>query len=553
LANPDPSTSFVARRVVDGPFCAAVLVAILVLVPRSWHVAANSSPCRDDQYHLTHGLWMLGAADTGTLNDPPLGEAILALPLRIAGVNTEHGRRPDVIFDQRISPQAILEIVAVWKALLFVPAVAIVFCWCRQLYGTASAWLAVALMLVEPTIAGHLPVAALDTLALEAVIVASFAVWRYVQSPSMMRLAIAAIFVAVALLVKHTAAPVVVSAVIVVLIAARRRGESMRRAVNAVAVAGIICLVSIWVLCGFDFSKPAELGYLSGVQYDNRFSLARTVEPAMSIRWPAGIYLSSLINAADHLRSGHEAFLWGRHSRQGWWYYYPAVAMYKVPIGVLLVFAIAMLSFLWRRPRWEELSLAIPAAACGAMIVFGGVNVGFRHALPAWGLMLMLASRAVSSAPMVVKLLAWLGVGAAAIHVTLCHPDYIAYINAPWPKPYLAISDSNIDWGQSLPAVSRWLDARPANDHRPVWVDFMETAVGKPIDHYLDGRVKLVGIDSVDPPNSGLLVVTPWWIAGLYGRGEQYAYLRNEVPDGVIGHNLLVYDLDRIRARGDLP
>ena len=40
------------------------------------------------------------------------------------------------------------------------------------------------------------------------------------------------------------------------------------------------------------------------------------------------------------------------------------------------------------------------------------------------------------------------------------HPDYLCYINAPVRKPYLAISDSNVDWGQSLKQVKAWLDAR---------------------------------------------------------------------------------------------
>src|SRR4029077_20224091 len=127
--------------------------------------------------------------------------------------------------------------------------------------------------------------------------------------------------------------------------------------------------------------------------------------------------------------------------------------------------------------------LFIPATACGAIIVFGGVNVGFRHALPAWGVILMLASRCVADARIAVKAAAWIGVAGAAIHTSMCHPDYIAYINGPWNKPYLAISDSNIDWGQSLPAVAKWLDARPEDDPRPVWLDVMEKSVGKPTDH----------------------------------------------------------------------
>jgi 4-amino-4-deoxy-L-arabinose transferase-like glycosyltransferase len=363
------------------------------------------------------------------------------------------------------------------------------------------------------------------------------------------RLVVASVAVAVAMLVKHTALVMVPSAVLIVILHAWRCRDSVRRTFNRIAAAAIVVAFSIWALCGFDFSRPTDLGYFSGIRYDKNRSFMRMIEPAMSLRWPAGVYLSSLINGLDHVRSGHEAYLWGQHSRQGWWYYYPAVAMYKVPIGIMLVMVLGLASLLWRRPRWEELGLFIPALACGAVIVGAGVNVGFRHALPVWGLMLMLASRCVAEAHVIVKGLAWLGVAGAAIHVSMCHPDYIAYINGPWDKPYLAISDSNIDWGQSLPAVAKWLDTRPKDDPRvrPIWLDVMETAVGKPVDHYLDHRVNVVGVDSTDPPTRGLLIVSPWWIAGLYGRGDRYASLRDQPPIDVIGHNLLVYDLDRIR------
>jgi hypothetical protein len=35
------------------------------------------------------------------------------------------------------------------------------------------------------------------------------------------------------------------------------------------------------------------------------------------------------------------------------------------------------------------------------------------------------------------------------------------------------------------------------------------------------------------------------WVAGTYGH-EQYAFLRGRTPDAVIGHCMLVYDLDRL-------
>src|SRR5947199_163047 len=50
--------------------------------------------------------------------------------------------RFQVLYGNRFSPDAIRMIVGLWKSLLFVPAVAIVFQWCRAIYGLRAGWLA---------------------------------------------------------------------------------------------------------------------------------------------------------------------------------------------------------------------------------------------------------------------------------------------------------------------------------------------------------------------------------------------------------------------------
>jgi hypothetical protein len=61
--------------------------------------------------------------------------------------------------------------------------------------------------------------------------------------------------------------------------------------------------------------------------------------------------------------------------------------------------------------------------------------------------------------------------------------------------------------------------------------------------HYLPGVRQLA--DEEPAPTKGLLIISPVWVAGVYGQ-EQYAFLRSRTPDGVIGHCMLVYDLDRL-------
>jgi hypothetical protein len=530
------------RSWCDRQFWLAAVICVLVMVPRSWHIAANSSPCYDDEYHLERGLWMLGGADAGNLNDPPLGQAIIALPLRVLNLEIDSSQT--------------LQVVAVWKALLFVPGLIVAFHWCRTVYGIAAGWLALSLLLIDPTIAGHIPVAALDALAMESTIVAAFLVWRYVEKLGAARLIGAAAGLAVTILIKHTGIAVLIAAVVLVIWGGWRRGDSWRITLNRLAAGALLCAGFVWILCAFDISRPADRAHVAPMRYDSAgSSVMQAIEPMMSLRWPAGIYVASLLDAGDHTARGHDAYLWGEHRRHGWWYYYPAVALYKVPIGIGVLVLLGVASVFRRRPTWDEAALVVPALICLVLITVGGVNIGFRHALPAWGLILMLASRCVAMpTARPVQAMAWISLVVAAAHVIGFHPDYLSYTNDPWRKPYLAISDSNVDWGRSLPAVAQWLREHP--DHQQVWLDCVgfdgkEQTVRRFVP---DPRVHILGPANARPM-SGLLIVSPWWLVELYSRGQEYADLRNCDPDAIIGHCMLVFDLDRIPAPvdGDPP
>src|SRR5439155_4925657 len=119
-----------------------------------------------------------------------------------------------VLYGQRLRPETICAMVAVWKAVLFLPFAGLVFHWCRRLYGLRGGWLALALVLVEPTIAGHVAPAALDVLGAEAALFACWLAWRYFEAPTKRRLIAAGVAVAAAMLTKQTSVilPAVVAA-----------------------------------------------------------------------------------------------------------------------------------------------------------------------------------------------------------------------------------------------------------------------------------------------------------------------------------------------------
>jgi Dolichyl-phosphate-mannose-protein mannosyltransferase len=554
-------------RRLDRPLCLVLLIAAAIVVPRSYLITRAHSEAFDDTYHLKRGLAFLTrslASSDLELNDPPLGEGIVAVPMLVT--NLLEGRDPgdDRFYDAPNRAETIAIRIALWNSILFVGFLGVVFGWCRQIYGPRSGFVAVALFLVDPNFAAHVPIAALDVVGVEGIVVACLLVWRYFDRPTVPRLVAMGFGLAFALMLKHTAVvlPLVIACAaglhwVVRPWFARQSWDAWRLAfvkrVRTFALLGLIVPAAIWSLSLFDCSAPLSHDAVvrqsigaGGGSVSRGKAIRVALERSLHFDgpWPAGCYLRAFRLGMGHGMSGHQSYLNGEHRETGWWSYYPIVASYKVPIGIGVVFLLAILSLRGVPPRWAECELLVPMLAWTLFAMSSKVNLGFRHFFPAYAFMLMLASRCVVSQASRWSALAWAGIAAAAIHGLAYHPDYLCYMNAPRTKPYLAISDCNVDWGQSLKQVRAWLDEHPQGK-RKVSFFYFGKETGGTIEYYLNDRV--TALDQYSPrPTEGLLMISPVRLAGVYELADPYAALRAHEPEAVIGNSILVFDLDRL-------
>jgi hypothetical protein len=545
----------------DRALLLALLLASLVLLPRAWLISRVHSECYDDEYHLVRGArFLLGTIGDMAQSDPPLGEALTALPLLLTNRNPAW---TGTLYDHSLPPETTLLLVALWRSLLFLPVAGVAFAWCRDLYGPAAGWMAVALLLVEPTFAAHAPLASLDMLGAGGALIGSFLAWRAFERPTAGRILAAAFGAAAALLMKNTTVilPVVAAGYAVLfwvvrpLLSREPRAAwraALPRRLAALGAAILVFLLSLWALTLFDVSPPDQP---PAWQQETT-----ALTPLLDRPLPAGIYVGSLLRARWHADQGHPAFLFGEKSGTGWWYYFPAVLSYKMPIGIAVVLALALLSLAWRPPRFEEWGPFLPMVLWTATMLLTRINIGVRHFLPAYVFILLLGTRSAAPAwpagassssmraPRLSRIAAWLALGAAALHVASWHPDYLAYLNLPRDRAWLDISDSNLDWGQGLKQARRWIDRHPQPPGRPIYLlYFGDPNSPRRVAHYLGGRVTLLGRQ--EPlPDRGLLIASPVWVAGPFDWNDRYAALRAATPIDIIGHSLLVYDLDVLRA-----
>jgi hypothetical protein len=510
----------------------AILLTGAVVVPRAYLLSRTHNESSDDDYHLVRGLEFL-KRDPGLvhreLNDPPLGEALAALPLWLAGGTTHGSDEGTALYQQKnYSPQTATTLVALWKAALFLPIAAVIFLWCLRLYGPASAWLALMLVLFDPTIAAHAHLASLDVLATGAILLACYLGWRCFEQPDQKRLLAAALATAAAILTKHTAVVVpsilVVYAVIKTLESHRAKEVGRAHPTKIVAIGAILTLVFLWALVLFD------------------------VSPVNGRPLPGGVHLKSALDAARHAREPNNAYLFGESKPGGWWYYFPAVASYKIPLPTAGILVLGALSLLWKKPTRQELSLAIPAALYIIFLLTQPIQIGWRHALPAYLPLIMLATRGAAAPRLLLTTGYWLLATLTVLDTTRCHPDYIAYVNRPRARPYEIFSDSNLDWGQSLKPAARWIDSHPdIIKRRPVHIRPFAVA-NRAVRHYIAGRAAHVHFGD-RPPTTGLLIISPVCLSGVSESADEYAFLRRVPPHHQIGRTLYVYDLDVLARR----
>ena len=197
--------------------CLLILLAAAVVLPRSYLIAQAHSESFDDLYHLKRGLAVPDPKPCRVdleLNDPPLGEGIVALPMLVTNLMAGRELADDRLYDVPHRAETIAVRTALWNSVLFVGFLGVVFTWCRRVYGARPAWFAVALFVVDPNFAAHIPIAALDVLGVEGIVVGALLAWRYFEQPTTARLIAMAIGLSFALMLKHTAVvlPVVIVA-----------------------------------------------------------------------------------------------------------------------------------------------------------------------------------------------------------------------------------------------------------------------------------------------------------------------------------------------------
>ena len=191
----------------------AAVIGLLAIMEAAMLLSVRQeSQTMDEAESLLPGYLQLTAGDFSIRPGyPPLSEDVGALPLLVmrprippmtdaeasdyrGGRIFLYGNRADrMLFAARVA-------MTVFPLLLAV----IVFLATREMFGTAPAFIALALIVFEPNILAHGPLVTNDVALACCLFAAVYAFWRYVVNPNAWRLAVAGIAGGLTLAAKHS-------------------------------------------------------------------------------------------------------------------------------------------------------------------------------------------------------------------------------------------------------------------------------------------------------------------------------------------------------------
>ena len=173
------------------------------------------------------------------------------------------------------------------------------------------------------------------------------------------------------------------------------------------------------------------------------------------------------------------SYLRGQHSKVGFRSYLPWAFVLKTPLVTMaLIFLALLVALRERRTLREHLPyLLAPVLVYGFFAVTSRLSIGHRHLFPVYPFLFVLcgvlaipwqrcswrAQRISAAAVAAAVILGAFLVFSPPWRPTFVYPHFLTYFNELAGGPgngYRSLVDSNLDWGQGLKELKRWLEER---------------------------------------------------------------------------------------------
>lgn len=177
-------------------------------------------------------------------------------------------------------------------------------------------------------------------------------------------------------------------------------------------------------------------------------------------------------------------FLCGDIGVAGWWYYFPAAMAFKTPLATLAGLGLVTVAWFVRvrrkipsRDLWPICAVLTAPVFYMIVAMRSHLDIGLRHVFPVYPFLYIflgvIAAQCFARRPKTTSCVALILFLGLICETLSAYPNYIPFFNvaAGGSRGGLALlSDSNLDWGQDVPALADWQRAHP--DRQLYFCDF---------------------------------------------------------------------------------
>lgn len=586
-----PSSSPTTRRLFTGMAVAALLCVYTVEVTLA---SRDLSATWDEPYHLLAGCRYWQAGDYGINPEhPPLAKLVGAFPLLFMHLKVPRvGRddfKPTAIKQGRAlvygnDADALLLRARLAEAGVGLLLILLLFEAGYRMFGAGAAWIAAVLAVFEPNLLAHSTLVTTDFAFTCFYFAAVYALWRVAERPTLLRLAGCGVMSGLALASKHSA--ILLVPTLALLAAAeitcrvkkvgqdgssppRVFWQEMRAWIGRLIIIYGLAVLVLWGFYGFRYqARPDGLPLWQSIGSFTTLLKGHIapwlVTTAARFKLLPESYLFGLTDVLFVTAGPRVSFLLGHLYPHALWYYFPAAFLIKSTLGflALLILAVAALKGWSGKCHRKAAYILIPPIFFMSVALNAGTNLGIRHVLPIYPFLILAA--AAGAWELAHRHPAWAAVVAALVAFHLASslhtlPDYLAYSNEFFggtSQTYLALSDSNVDWGQGLREAQQYLERRNIKD---CWLAYFGSA--DPAYYHLpckllpDPFLRWWNDPIQIPPEnyhgvvliSGTEIAAPYWEADALNPYSRFLHAK---PVANIGGSLLVYegDVDLRRA-----
>lgn len=346
-----------------------------------------------------------------------------------------------------------------------------VFKWANELFGVKAGLFSLFLFAFIPTVIGHSQLISTDVGLAVFFFISSYYFWKFLKEKKRSHQVYAGIFMGMTLGAKFSGVLLVPLFLLFVFLAELTTSNVQRtfdvkivkkKLLNFVRIILPVFGIAFFVLWAIYFF-PKNLDFYSG-----------------------GL---KLLYAEDS-NPNYSVYLNGNFQEGGWWYYFLEGFAIKTPIPFLVFLLWSLVRFKkYRITFLDKMYLLMPAIFLIGFTSLSAHNLGVRYLIPVYPFLAVYSGGIINLVgkkilwALVIPLSVWYAVSSISVH-----PNQLAYFNefiGGSDNGYKYMDDSNIEWGQDLKRLKRFIDENPKTKVVYIW-----RQGDKALDYYGIGKEK---------------------------------------------------------------